>query len=141
MRMLPGLHEPKSPVASSEGIRVVIHPPDTEPFPFAEGFDVPPGFSVSFGIRPRKNLRIKAPYGKLVYGTSTVITVPVQILLTLCGIINHIYSVSITFIITTIISPLSNILNYPGNCNLPDIQNHLDILNQSDTINTIYIFN
>ena len=66
MRLLPGLHEPKSPVASSEGIRVVIHPPDTEPFPFAEGFDVPPGFSVSFGIRPRKNLRIKAPYGKFV---------------------------------------------------------------------------
>ena len=61
--MLPGLHESQSAVSASEGVRVVVHPPDTEPFPFAEGFDVPPGFSASFGVRPRKNVRIGQPYG------------------------------------------------------------------------------
>ena len=63
VRVLPGLHESQSAVSASEGVRVVVHPPDTEPFPFAEGFDVPPGFSASFGIRPRKNVRIGEPYG------------------------------------------------------------------------------
>ena len=63
IRMLPGLHEWRSPVSSSEGVRVVIHPPTTKPFPFTEGYDVPPGFSASFGIRPRKNIRIGYPHG------------------------------------------------------------------------------
>ncbi|KAK2154562.1 hypothetical protein LSH36_265g03022 [Paralvinella palmiformis] len=63
VRILPGLHESKSAVAASEGVRVVIHPPGTQPFPFTEGYDVPPGFSASFGIRPRLNIRIGQPYG------------------------------------------------------------------------------
>ena len=63
LRMLPGLHEWRSAVSASEGVRVVIHPPDTQPFPFTEGFDVPPGFSASFGIRPRRNIRIGPPHG------------------------------------------------------------------------------
>ena len=62
-RMLPGINEYRSAVASSEGVRVVIHPPNTEPFPFTEGYDVPPGFSASFGIRPRRNIRIGPPHG------------------------------------------------------------------------------
>ncbi len=37
IRMLPGLHEWRSAVSSSEGVRVVIHPPNTEPYPFTEG--------------------------------------------------------------------------------------------------------
>ena len=63
IRVLPGIHESRSAVAASEGVRVVIHPPDTQPFPFAEGYDVPPGYSASFGIRPRRNIRIGAPHG------------------------------------------------------------------------------
>lgn len=63
LRVLPGLHESKSAVSGSEGVRVVIHPPGTEPFPFTEGYDTPPGFSASFGIRPRLNLRVGQPYG------------------------------------------------------------------------------
>ncbi|KAK2154561.1 hypothetical protein LSH36_265g03020 [Paralvinella palmiformis] len=63
IRILPGLHESKSAVAASEGVRVVIHLPGTQPFPFTEGYDVPPGFSASFGIRPRLNIRIGQPYG------------------------------------------------------------------------------
>lgn len=63
IRMLPALHEWRSAVAASEGVRVVIHPPNTHPYPFTEGYDVPPGFSASFGIRPRRNIRIGPPHG------------------------------------------------------------------------------
>lgn len=63
IRMLPGLHEWRSAVSASEGVRVVIHPPSTHPYPFTEGYDVPPGFSASFGIRPRRNIRIGPPHG------------------------------------------------------------------------------
>ena len=63
VRVLPGLHESQSSVSASEGVRVVIHPPDTEPYPFTEGYDVPPGFSASFGVRPRKMIRIGPPHG------------------------------------------------------------------------------
>lgn len=63
LRMLPGLHEWRSAVSASEGVRVVIHPPHSEPYPFTEGFDVPPGFSASLGIRPRRNIRIGPPHG------------------------------------------------------------------------------
>jgi len=38
-------------MSSSEGVRVVIYPPDTEPYPHTEGFDVPPGYSATFGIK------------------------------------------------------------------------------------------
>jgi Amiloride-sensitive sodium channel len=60
LQILPGLH---GAVAASEGVRVVIHPPNTQPFPFAEGYDVPPGYSASFGVRPRRNKRIGPPHG------------------------------------------------------------------------------
>jgi len=63
LRVLPGLHETRSAVAASEGFRVVVHPPDTQPFLFAEGYDVPPGYSASLGIRPRRNIRIGPPHG------------------------------------------------------------------------------
>ena len=75
IRVLPGLHESHSAVSASEGVRVVIHPPDTQPFPFTEGYDVPPGFSASFGIRPRRNIRVGPPYGNCSmvnpFGTTT----------------------------------------------------------------------
>lgn len=64
IRMFPGLHEWRSAVSASEGVRVVIHPPRTNPYPFTEGYDVPPGFSASFGIRPKRNIRIGPPHGK-----------------------------------------------------------------------------
>ena len=63
IRVLPGLHESRSAVSANEGVRVVIHPPGTIPFPFTEGFDVPPGYSASFGIRPRRMKRIGTPHG------------------------------------------------------------------------------
>jgi len=63
LRVLPGVRETRSAVAASEGFRVVIHPPDTQPFLFAEGYDVPPGYSASLGVRPRRNIRIGPPHG------------------------------------------------------------------------------
>jgi hypothetical protein len=63
IRIIPGSHEYMSPMSSSEGVRVVIHPPNTEPYPHAEGFDVPPGFSVSFGVKTRQNIRVRFPHG------------------------------------------------------------------------------
>ena len=63
MRMIPGTHDRVSPMSSNEGVRVVIHPPDTEPYPHTEGFDVAPGYSVSFGVKARKNIRIGPPHG------------------------------------------------------------------------------
>ena len=63
IRLIPGSHERFSPMASSEGVRLVIHPPNTEPFPHTEGFDVPPGHSVSFGVKARVNVRVGPPHG------------------------------------------------------------------------------
>nr|AWC68059.1 DEG/ENaC family ion channel ENaC7 [Platynereis dumerilii] len=66
IRVLPGLHESRSAMSANEGVRVVIHPPGTIPFPLTEGFDVPPGFSASFGIRPRQIKRIGPPHGNCI---------------------------------------------------------------------------
>ncbi len=63
LRMIPGTHERFSPMASNEGVRVVVHPPDAEPYPHTEGFDVPPGYSVSFGVEARLTERIGPPHG------------------------------------------------------------------------------
>ena len=57
VRIVPGTQHTQNPMSSSEGARIVIHPPNTKPFPLAEGFDVPPGFSASFGIKMRMNSR------------------------------------------------------------------------------------
>ncbi len=63
IRLIPGSHEYMSPMSSSEGVRVVIHPANTTPFPHTEGFDVPPGYSVTFGVKARQNVRIGPPHG------------------------------------------------------------------------------
>ncbi len=60
---LPGIQEYKHPLAGSEGVRIVIHPRGTQPYPSALGFDVPPGFSASIGIRMNKNKALAKPYG------------------------------------------------------------------------------
>ena len=46
-----------APGTASEGVRVIIHTPDTVPYPTLEGYDVPPGHSASFSIRPRLSER------------------------------------------------------------------------------------
>ena len=64
VRIIPGTHELHSPQSSNEGVRVVIHPPASHPFPHTEGFDVPPGHSVSFGLHPQQTERLGPPHGK-----------------------------------------------------------------------------
>ena len=39
------------PFAEEAGIRVVLNDQGKMPFPFDEGFSVPPGFSTSVGVR------------------------------------------------------------------------------------------
>ena len=48
---------------SGEGLRVVIHKPNTIPFPLTDGLDVPRGISASMGIRLREHQRLGPPYG------------------------------------------------------------------------------
>ncbi|CAD5120144.1 unnamed protein product [Dimorphilus gyrociliatus] len=62
-RVIPGTHEWLSPMSSSEGVRIVIHRPFTQPYPHTEGFDIPPGASVSLAVKARDNLRIGPPHG------------------------------------------------------------------------------
>ena len=61
--VIPGLYEKGSVMSGSEGVRVVLHPPGTQPFPLTEGFDVPTGFLVSLGIKPKHRKRVGAPHG------------------------------------------------------------------------------
>ena len=46
---IPGLYQAKSSTSGNEGVRVVLHPPNTVANPIIEGLDVPPGYSVSLG--------------------------------------------------------------------------------------------
>jgi len=62
-KLLPGVYENGSALSGSSGIRVVIHPPGTEPFPLTEGYDVPPGYQASIGIVPERRKRLGKPYG------------------------------------------------------------------------------
>lgn len=61
--IIPGMQESDSALASGRGARVVVHSPHTLPHPTAEGFDVPPGFSVEIGVKARENVRIRPPHG------------------------------------------------------------------------------
>jgi acid-sensing ion channel 2 len=48
---------------SGEGLRIVIHKPNTRPFPLTDGLDVPRGTSASMGIRLTEHQRLGPPYG------------------------------------------------------------------------------
>ena len=64
----PGVEESESALAGGRGARVVVHSPDTRPFPTAEGYDIPPGFSVTIGAKARENKRIHNPHGNCTDG-------------------------------------------------------------------------
>ncbi len=63
VRFIPGSWEHFSSLSGNEGVRVVIHPANSTPYPHTEGFDVPPNFSASLGVRARQNHRLPQPYG------------------------------------------------------------------------------
>ncbi|ELU12615.1 hypothetical protein CAPTEDRAFT_185559 [Capitella teleta] len=63
LTFIPGLQESDSALASGQGVRLVIHPPNTRPHLTADGYDIPPGFSVTIGVKARENVRIRHPHG------------------------------------------------------------------------------
>ncbi|XP_071112396.1 epithelial sodium channel subunit alpha-like [Haliotis cracherodii] len=52
-----------SSLSSGVGFKVVVHSPDTMPFPEDEGFDISPGFATSAGVTKVTVERVPAPYG------------------------------------------------------------------------------
>ena len=61
-----GLYDAGGATAASDGVRVMIHPHGVIQFPLAEGFDVPPGFTASLSVRPRRHERIGPPHGNCI---------------------------------------------------------------------------
>jgi hypothetical protein len=61
--LIPGMQEADVALASGKGARVVVHSPYTLPHPTAEGFEVPPQYSVEIGVKARENVRIRHPHG------------------------------------------------------------------------------
>lgn len=66
--VIPGMEEADGVLASGRGARVLVHSPGTAPRPSSSGFDAPPGFSVSLGVRARENVRIDKPWGNCSFG-------------------------------------------------------------------------
>lgn len=52
-----------SAIGNAMGLRVTIHQPGTRPSPLDRGYDVPPGYSASFGMRLRRYKRLGGAYG------------------------------------------------------------------------------
>ena len=66
--LIPGMQESDSALASGKGARVVVHSVDTLPHPTAEGYDIPPGYSINVGFKARENMRIRPPHGNCTEG-------------------------------------------------------------------------
>ncbi|XP_045197305.2 FMRFamide-activated amiloride-sensitive sodium channel-like [Mercenaria mercenaria] len=58
-----GIYDMKNPTGFSGGMRVQIHNRNTVPTPFYHGFDIPPGYSSSVGLKARIHSRLPKPYG------------------------------------------------------------------------------
>ena len=58
-----GLYNFNDNIAHSAGIRVQVHAPNTMPNPVDHGFDIPPGYSSSVGLKAVLNSRLPTPYG------------------------------------------------------------------------------
>ena len=58
-----GIYHLNSNILHSAGVRVVVHAPNTMPSPVNHGFDVPPGYSSSIGLKAVLHSRLSEPYG------------------------------------------------------------------------------
>lgn len=67
--LLPGMEEADIALASGRSARVVVHAPGTAPHFTAAGYDIPPGFSVTIGVKARENVRISEPHGNCTQDT------------------------------------------------------------------------
>ncbi|XP_061187346.1 FMRFamide-activated amiloride-sensitive sodium channel-like isoform X1 [Saccostrea echinata] len=62
-----GLYNQESNVGHTAGLRVQVHAPETMPSPMDHGFDIPPGYSSSVGLKAVMNSRKAYPYGNCTY--------------------------------------------------------------------------
>lgn len=58
-----GLYNMESNIANGAGVRVIIHAPNTMPFPVEHGFDVPPGYTTSVSLKASLHSRLSTPHG------------------------------------------------------------------------------
>ena len=58
-----GVYDIKNHIAHSAGVRVQVHAPNTKPSPADHGFDVPPGYSSSVGLKAILHSRLPDPHG------------------------------------------------------------------------------
>lgn len=61
--IIPGMEESNPAMARGRGARIFVHPPNTLPTPASFGYDAPPGFSITLGVKARENVRIGEPHG------------------------------------------------------------------------------
>ena len=61
--LMYGMVEADPALASSQGVKVVVHSQNTMPHPTADGYDIPIGYSVTIGLKARENVRISLPHG------------------------------------------------------------------------------
>ena len=62
--LVVGLQEYNHPLSGEQGARVVLHRHGSPPMPSEEGFNIPPGFSVSLGIKFQTTFVLGEPYSK-----------------------------------------------------------------------------
>src|SRR6218665_3273036 len=60
---MPGIYSKDSALSGAGGIRVVLHPPGTKPFPLTGGYDVPPNQMATLSLTPKRRKRLDQPYG------------------------------------------------------------------------------
>ncbi|KAL8612050.1 hypothetical protein ACOMHN_052072 [Nucella lapillus] len=64
-----GIYNIDSNIQHSAGVRVVVHAPNTMPSPVDHGFDIPPGYSSSIGLKAILHTRLSEPYGNCTMDT------------------------------------------------------------------------
>ena len=63
-KFLPGYENTFHPSIGSDGIQLMIHDPDTAPYPELDGIDVAPGMATTIGLTSKENIRLSKPYGE-----------------------------------------------------------------------------
>ena len=64
-----GIYDVKNHMAFSAGVRTQVHAPNTMPSPADHGFDVPPGYSTSVGLKAILHSRLPSPHGNCTFTT------------------------------------------------------------------------
>ncbi|KAL4225922.1 hypothetical protein ACF0H5_013910 [Mactra antiquata] len=62
-----GVYNLKNHIAFSAGVRAQVHAPNTMPNPADHGFDVPPGYSTSVGLKAILHSRLPHPHGNCTF--------------------------------------------------------------------------